>query len=63
MNAAVVDDGFGRGDFGMPNSVVNDSADRTAVWDSMDQSELYQSFFWTSTPSVSYTHLTLPTTD
>ena len=52
MNAAVVDDGFGRGDFGMPNSVVNDSADRTAVWDSMDQSELYQSFFWTSTPST-----------
>ena len=44
--------GFGGGDFGMPNGADEDSADRTVTWDSMDQSELYQSFYWTTTPST-----------
>ena len=46
------DGGFGRGSFGMPDEVDGDSADRTVLWDSMDQDELYQSFFWTTTPST-----------
>jgi hypothetical protein len=52
MDSSANDGGFGRGDFGMPNGVVDDSADRTVLWDSMDQGELYQSFFWTTTPST-----------
>ncbi len=44
--------GFGGGDFGMPSGADEDSADRTVSWNSMDQSELYQSFYWTTTPST-----------
>lgn len=52
MESLGSDSGFGGGDFGMPTGAVDDSADRTVFWDSMDQSELYQSFYWTTTPST-----------
>ena len=52
MDSSASDGGFGRGDFGMSDGSDDDSVDRTVLWDSMDQSELYQSFFWTTTPST-----------
>ncbi|HBP82508.1 MAG TPA: hypothetical protein DD662_08355, partial [Planctomycetaceae bacterium] len=46
--------GFERGEFGMPPDmdITDEDADHRVVWDSTDQNELFQTFYWTSTPST-----------
>ena len=54
MEAKGADGRFGRGDFGMsPDMDINgEDTDHRVVWDSSDQNELFQTFYWTSTPST-----------
>ena len=46
--------GFERGEFGMPPDMdtTDEDEDHRVVWDSTDQNELFQTFYWTSTPST-----------
>ena len=46
--------GFERGEFGMSPDMdsTDEDADHRVVWDSTDQNELFQAFYWTSTPST-----------
>ena len=48
------DGGFERGEFGMsPDMMLTDEdADHKVTWDTTDQNELFQTFYWTSTPST-----------
>ena len=54
MEALGGESGFGRGEFGMaPDIAITDEdADNKVIWDAMDQNELFQTFYWTSTPST-----------
>jgi len=45
-------DGFNSGSFGMSEEITDERTDRTVLWNSSDQNELYQSFYWTTTPST-----------
>ncbi len=46
--------GFGGGEFGMPPGTVitDEDTDHSVIWDAIDQNELFQTFYWTSTPST-----------
>ncbi len=44
--------GFDDGDFGMSPESTDGGTNRTVFWNSTDQNELYQSFYWTQTPST-----------
>ncbi len=46
--------GFEGGEFGMSPDMdsTDEDADHRVVWDSTDQNELFQAFYWTSTPST-----------
>ena len=52
MQASGFGSGFESGEFGMSPEISNESVDRTVLWSSTDQNELFQSFYWTATPST-----------
>ena len=54
MEATEANGGFGRDEYEMGTGLDSTDvhSDHTVVWDSMDQNELFQTFYWTSTPST-----------
>ena len=54
MEALGGESGFERGEFGMSPDMAStdEDTDNRVIWDSMDQNELFQTFYWTSTPST-----------
>ena len=54
MEALGGDSGFGRGDFGMSPEmgITDEDTDNRVVWNATDQNELFQTFYWASTPST-----------
>ena len=54
MEALGGESGFERGEFGMSPDMAStdEDTDNKVIWDSMDQNELFQTFYWTSTPST-----------
>ena len=54
MEALEGESGFGRGEFGMsPEMGINDEVtDNRVIWNATDQNELFQTFYWASTPST-----------
>ena len=54
MEALGGESGFGRGEFGMSPEmgITDEDTDNSVIWDATDQNELFQTFYWTSTPST-----------
>ncbi len=54
MEALGGESGFERGEFGMSPDMAStdEDTDNRVIWDSVDQNELFQTFYWTSTPST-----------
>ena len=54
MEALGGESGFGRGEFGMSPEmgITDEDTDNRVIWNATDQNELFQTFYWTSTPST-----------
>ena len=54
MEALGGESGFGGGEFGMPpvTAITDEDTDHRVIWNATDQNELFQAFYWTSTPST-----------